>query len=325
MGLVVLGLGLTAGVCLSQDEPSPQSAPAADQQGRASASRSSISAEELGRMLLDRPPVPVTEPQTGVATVKPRRDLPIDGTMVVDSRARLVPEPATGWFVLRFLPSEGASPPVPRRVLQGELLEQMEAVIAKDPDAIFWISGETTIYTQRCFLLPRKATVVDSGVVLATKATEQPHSPQAPADQPQTDTVSSEDIFKKLMADDPGRPLTGRSVRPNQRELQGESIAPLPGKAIIQAERTLVIDRVVRIVPERVGGWLVGRFESDNTLQEPPVRLLPCAMLTEAERLMTVGKGRFAKLKVSGEVSFYRGKGYLLLRSVMPERQMGQL
>ncbi|MCK4276010.1 MAG: hypothetical protein KAX78_05820, partial [Phycisphaerae bacterium] len=248
---MVLGLGWTAGVCLSQNEPSPQSAPAADQQGGVSGSRRSISAEEFGRMLLDRPPVPVTEPQTRVATAKPRRNLPTDGTMVVDSRARLVPEPATGWFVLRFLPSEGTSPPVPRRVLQGELLEQMEAVIAKDPDAIFWISGETTVYTQRCFLLPRKATVVDSGVVLATKGAEQPHSPQAPADQPQTDTASSEDIFKELMADDPGRPLTGGSVRPDQRELQGESVAPLPPKAIIEADRTLVVDRLVRIVPER--------------------------------------------------------------------------
>jgi hypothetical protein len=90
------------------------------------------------------------------------------------------------------------------------------------------------------------------------------------------------------------------------------------------------------------------RFYADNTLQEPPLRLLPC---TELERATKAASGANApaankpasgvntaannmaagsptttkKFRISGELSEYKGRRYLLLRKVQVERDMGQL
>ena len=61
----------------------------------------------------------------------------------------------------------------------------------------------------------------------------------------------------------------------------------------------------------------MARFESDNTLADEPIRLLPCKLLQKAKR-------RGGRLRISGEITRYQGRRYLLLRKVLPERRMGQ-
>ena len=88
--------------------------------------------------------------------------------------------------------------------------------------------------------------------------------------------------------------------------------------------RVVLIDRLVRVVRDADDGWMTVRFESDNTLQDPPMRLLPCRMLERAEQL-AAGKARQTDiLRVSGEVYQYKGNNYLLLRKVLPQRDMKQ-
>jgi len=277
----------------------------------------------LDQILLDRPEVPITEPKRPDRSPRPRRDLPADGSMVVDARCRLEREAQTGWFILRFLPSgDGSAVPVPRRVLQCELLEQMEAIIAKNPRAVFRVSGETTVFMNRCFLMPHKVTVEGaSGPVVARPREDEPVE-QATSMRTGATKASSEDILSQLVSEDLGRPVVPESSRPDTPRRTDGSVAPA-ARQLIVAE-PIVVNRVVRILPEQQGGWLVARFESDNTLQEPPVRLLPSALLETARKLRKAGPTNLAKLQISGNITWYHGRRYLLLRSVIPVRHMGQ-
>ena len=70
-------------------------------------------------------------------------------------------------------------------------------------------------------------------------------------------------------------------------------------------------------------GTLLFVYEADATdLSEPPLILLPCLKLEQMELL--VSKKPNVKFMVTGEVTVYRGKGYLLLRKVMLHRDLGQ-
>jgi len=283
---------------------------------------------DVGQMLLDRSPVPVTEPRQPARQKGPQRQLPVDGSKLVDRPCRLEPEPETGWFILRFAGSDKSSRPVPRRVLPCELLEQMQRVIADEPQARFRISGQNTVFTGHCFLLPWKATVIGSQSS-SPQAAARPDSPvNQPADQPQSaprEQVTAEDVLTELMSEDPGRPVARPAVRAEQRRVVNVSVAPTERRVIRPPEAEVVMDRTVRIMPERKGGWLVARFVSDNTLEEPPVRLLPCAKLEQADTMKIGDDGQPAKLRISGQITWYRGRRYLLLQSVMPHRDMGQL
>ena len=86
----------------------------------------------------------------------------------------------------------------------------------------------------------------------------------------------------------------------------------------------MVTDRLVRILPNPKDGWWQAVFVADNTLQEAPVRLLPCEMLEQAENAVIVGGGQTARYRISGEVTEYKGKQYLLLRKRLVEHDMGQ-
>ena len=84
-------------------------------------------------------------------------------------------------------------------------------------------------------------------------------------------------------------------------------------------------DRLVRVLLTKNVGWTVAAFEGDNTLREAPVRLLPCALLERAEGAAGAVPLTGTRFRVSGEITTYKGRRYLLLRKLLPERDMGQL
>ena len=115
-------------------------------------------------------------------------------------------------------------------------------------------------------------------------------------------------------------------VRPPVRVEDAPSVAPKPAAGPTEKElesqpRRLIADRTVRLLPTGVGQWKEVRFDSDNTLQEPPLRMIPCAMLERMEGKTRRGNER---LLVSGVVTRYKGREYLLLRKALPVRDLGQ-
>jgi len=290
----------------------------------------------LTRMLLDKPKVPVTAPK-GVAEPEAPVEVPVEGSMVVDRLCRLAYDGESRWFVLVFEPQQSRRAEMPRRALPCRLLEQVESLALKSPSVRFRVSGETTVHEERGYLLLTKATVLEEFPAAADEAPKpapvvrpapaevkvKPPAPTSlPASRPAVEP-SSDDILKKLLNEKVGRPVQARPVRPVVA--RAPSVAPGAGKPLAPGRGAMVVDRLVRVGPEVTGHWWAARFEADNTLREPPMRLLPCGFLARAQQMqMRRRLGADTVLRVSGLVTRYRGRRYLLLRKVLFERPLSR-
>ena len=309
-----MAVGVTAA------EPKGQaSAPAADGTG-------------LTRVLLDRPQVPVTLPKGAPQGPAPV-ELPVEGTMVVDRLSRLAREAKSPWSVLIFESESDRGDEMPRRALPSYLIEQMEPLAANSPAVRFRVSGETTIFRGHAYLLVTKATVVSPPRARATaKPTPAPapkppkpaSRPATPASRPATGGAepTSDDVRDTLLSEKVGRPIQVR-LAPAEVPI-APSVAPGAGRPLADGRGGLIVDRLVRVLPEPAGQWWVARFEADNTLQEPPVRLLPCGTLEKAQTWRQRRRGAGQVFRLSGTVTWYRQKRYLLIRKLVPERGLGR-
>ncbi len=140
-----------------------------------------------------------------------------------------------------------------------------------------------------------------------------------------SEPAASDDILRALRRDRLGKPIVP-VVRPKTGPPNEPSVAPVPkGKVLSPGRGWAVVDRLVTVMPAGRGQWMQVRFESDNTLREPPMRLLPCGMLRKAELLAAAAeKGKTVRLRISGVITFYRGKRFLLLRKALLERDLGR-
>jgi len=291
--------------------------------------------------LLDRRAVPITNPK-GLPKPKPPVKVPVEGRMVIDRSCRLVPGAGGGWTVLTFEPVAGRAAVADLRALPCRLLERMEDLAAASPAVRFRVSGETTVFEQKGYLLPRKVTVLEPASRAAKpgagpSAAVQPVAPTTapkgsrPTTKPASATTrpagggepTSDDVLKGLLNEKVGRPLTTPLERPEP--VAAPSVAPASGRPLTGGVGGMVVDRLVRIVPEATDGWWVARFESDNTLREPPIRLLPCGFLARARRLTPARRSLSGPVvRITGEVTEYRRRRYLLLRKVLRERRLNR-
>lgn len=284
--------------------------------------------EKITRLLLDKPEVPITLPLNAEKPVAVS-PLPTEGAMVVDRLCRLWSERDSTWLVLTFEPEPGRADEPERRVLPCRLTEQMETLAARTPGTRFRISGETTVYEGHAYLLPAKVTMLPpeapapaAAPVKAPAPTTKPTPATTRAADPNTEPSSS-DLLDALLAEKVGRPVQAVPVMPDSAK--PASVAPTGPSVLPLARREMVADRLVRLVPDPQGRWWLAAFESDNTLQEPPMRLLPCGMLAKAQALAAGARpGRMRVLRVSGKVTRYAGNRYLLLRKVIVELNLGQ-
>ena len=282
--------------------------------------------DDLEQLGLSRPPIPLTRPRGAGKKVAPVGvSFPADGSGLNNRTCRLSGPDSQGWRRLLFEPGADKVRPPARRVLPCRLLEQMETVLAKQPKAGFRIWGENTVYRNRLYLLPLAVRVVQ----------DQPPSPPAkpkvpPARDkgtspppPKTDAPAGVDeVIGELLRDKPERAIVvpDRSGRPKKDS--GGAVAPGVKSPAARARGEIVVDRLVRMMSpddEQKQKWLEVRFEADNALSEPPMRLLPCHKLSRAETLEADGL-----LRVTGRVTFYRGHRYLLLRKVLHQYRLGR-
>jgi len=283
--------------------------------------------DDLEQFALRRSAVPVTPPRSGArrpVRAGPAR-LPREGTGLNNALCRLSDPDRQGWRVLQLAGGSETSGRPDRRVLPCRLLEQMEAVVAARPEALFRVWGEATVYRQRPYLLPLAVRVVEAMPASAPagpKATD--GSGKGPASRPAGNGAAAgiDDVIGELLRDKPERAI----VVPDRPDgaARGDARAVAPGvKPPADRQRgDIVVDRLVRMTrPDRRRGqtWFTVRFEADNTLAEPAMRLLPCRNLAQAETLEREGL-----LRVTGRVTFYRGDRYLLLRKVLHEYRLGR-
>jgi len=281
---------------------------------------------------------------------------------VLEARGRIVPVAGANWFAVRYLREANRLPP-PQLLLPCQLLEQVETFAQTSPPPVLKVSGETTWYHRRSFLYLREVIVEESppaaaaapevarppeangplpaGIetrpVLLTELVvgPAPSEANAPASRPATATapttaasapggVDPDEIIRRLSAQRPGRTVVATApIAPTQPA--PPSAAPPPAQGTIaSAKGSMVVDRVVRIYAEDKAGWWIVSFVGDNTLREPPIRVLPSPLLEEAEKEVAAAPPKI-KFRVSGELTEYKGRRYLLLRKLMVERDLGQL
>ncbi len=272
--------------------------------------------------------VPVTGADNEGASRVP---LPKDGAFIQDRKCRLYRHPESNWLILRFIPDDQGRAPADCWVLPSRLLEEMEKTASVQPDAIFRVSGESKVYQKRAFIHLGKVGV-ESDFDPLEDAVHEGDVETASEDDPDREEVrtieegSSDDVLEVLLTERPAMPVVKpRESAPEDREQPGGVSPEIADQDVTHPGRgQSVVDRTVIFLPSEEGNWTEVVFESDNHGQEPPLRALPCAALSKAERVNTDRPHDSVRFRVSGEITEYKGKRYLLIRKAIERRDMDE-
>ena len=288
-----------------------------------------ITEEEITRRLREEQTVPVTPPRGWQPRRVQIKSLPPEGTRVINHLCRIAREKNSDWLVATFVNTRHQPWQAPRRLLPCRLLERIEDILAKDPNRRFRISGETTIDLKHAYLLLQQASEVDDDKPPKPRTVreEKPAAGKAKASNSAVrpaDQESTTDLRKALLEDAPGRAVRVALAPERTKSENVNSIAPAGKTPFSHGKKNLVVDRIVRIVKCRDGKGWEAHFQSDNTLREPPLLIHPNMMLVRAQTLRRTMGLADLELRVSGQITYYRGKRFLLLRKLLRQRNMGQ-
>ena len=216
-------------------------------------------------------------------------------------------------------------------VLPCEYLDTIEDMMTGSPGMTFSLSGEAHPFRGKYYLLLNKVLLVSRGEKAAAPPPPPPPivrppvaTEAAPTSRPsaaRAGGASAEDVASELFRNPAGRPVVPPNT-PGIPDQPAPSVAPV--RAAIKPEtRNTVAGRLVRVQPQDED-WFQISFESDNTLQEPPLRVLPSETLERLTRLAADKPLGGAVFEISGEIYRYRGVQYLMLRTVRAKREMDQ-
>ena len=148
-----------------------------------------------------------------------------------------------------------------------------------------------------------------------TKPTTAPSSPPAtkPAAQP-ADAV----LQQMLRPGNSGpQPLLPVPNPPVLDQTTGKIIAAAPGGPLLIREGDYVRDRTGRLTRSADGQLMEFTFDSDGqSLQDPPMVILPNLKLMAMENAVS-GSSRDLRFRITGQVTEYKGRNYVLLEKVV--------
>lgn len=250
----------------------------------------------------------------------------------------------------------------PMQVLPGKWLTAMTKVTGNRVDLSidFRVWGEITTYHGRNYVLPTfAATLSLFGQKANTQATEQndqralnrlatafgtssqsesgPMSQEDESGQVQETSVLPDKLRQALLAVPRTRPLPligqdqGQPPAedyehgvPAGADTAGQSSPPQQSRSAWK-DGQKVIDRLGRAIYDPLDQSWTFIFKADSdSLAEPPVVLHPCRLLEFMERNMQQST-RDAQFRVSGQISKYQGRPFMLLRRVMVAYDLGNL
>ncbi len=311
---------LLVGTLLAADAPAPPAGDRVQQPGPAPSTPGSL----LEEGALDETAVPVTLPTTA-KVVRPRKapGTLAEGDVIVDRLTSIARDASEEWWVIQD--DRGGQ----IRLLPCELLEAIERE-RTSPDALFRLSGVVHQYHGGCYLLPRMAARVSEPVSAAEEG-RAPETSSAPAQAPSTSQptipltgpspVSAEDIARQFMQGRVSKPILPASPAGPQEHVA--SVAPAAEQSSGRSGE-MIVHRLGRLLPAEESGWPMLAFESDNTLWDPPMRILPSRQLEQMEGLSRGDRLAGVVFHVSGRIHRYHGKDYVLLLSVSRKQDMGQ-
>jgi len=263
-------------------------------------------AEEVLETLRRRRPVPEVVPPASAAVKKPTgapRVLFPEGSPLVGREGRLTYEDP--WW--KFESDETSNEP-PIKLLHNVVLEVMVRTAGGGQALTFAVSGEMTVFEGENYLLPQVALRAPEGALRAEAPTHPTASDAAP-----------EDVLQILQKQRPQReamPVESLSHSDKGGSGFGSGVAAMPDGAPLA-------NRAGRLVRE--GGWWTFLFESDHPDHpEPPMRLMPNMTLEMMVKAAAAG-GNGTVFIVSGEVTLFHGRNYLLPRMALRRIDAGNL
>lgn len=160
----------------------------------------------------------------------------------------------------------------------------------------------------------------------ATRAKQKPGGRADGSDAPSTKPtreLSAEEMLSQMLkrptagGNRPLPPLPESATGGADKTSGGGAVAPDAPVVNVLREGTFLVDRVGRIERSSDGSQAEFVFESDGTaLQDPPVVIIPNLKLMQMEDA-AANSTRDLRFRVSGMVTEYRGRNYVLLEKVV--------
>jgi hypothetical protein len=215
-----------------------------------------------------------------------------EGTFMLQVNGSLQRGEQPGVWVFRIASDDPSKEMFELTLLPCTLLASLEQLVESMPDEqiVFDLTGQVFVYRGRNYLMPTHAPrLVD--YVAPSRPDDLDDPAAVPAD-------SAEAILRELDR------TVGPLVHSPRRAAADANVQPI-------APGTMMLWRHGWMVREPAGAWSFV-FGADATgLSDPPMILLPCRMLEDMER-HALRSGPDKPLLVSGRVSRYRGRNYVL-------------
>jgi len=179
------------------------------------------------------------------------------------------------------------------------------------------------------YTLALTATLALALAALAPLAADPPPPPPsvstAPATRPADvrDEATADEVIRELLRDRPKIPVLPSTATTTAPASRPTIVAP---KSVLRPlpmpPGAMIVNRLGRLVKAPGEAWWAFHFESEkNVLYEAPIRILPNRLLEEMEDLSAGGTKPGVRFRISGEVTEYRGRRYLLLRRMLLKRE----
>jgi hypothetical protein len=254
-----------------------------------------------------------------------------EGTHFVNRTGRLS-RSADGQQMIMSFDNDGTETTAPRMVVQPNLvLMSMESVLtARGMPITFRVSGSVTEYKGQNYILldGAQTTLVNSAKPVTAPrkslavATAPAHAEPTPPVTPQRLPVpSAEATMSRLLAPPPtaGDELQGATGVSSALDNSSGKAAVAPDAPVLKVirEGTHVTDQVGRLNHSPDGKQAIITFDTDGKLMlDPPMIVLPNIKLSAMEGAIA-GLARDVHFRVSGTVTEYKGRNYILLNKAV--------
>ncbi len=270
-----------------------------------------------------------------LASVSDAVDTVREGTHFVSRTGHIIHVPGSQQLLMAFDNSADSTPAGPMILLPNLNLLSMESVkLSKNSAANFRVSGTVTEYKGKNYIL-----IDDAQTTLAAPTATPPDAPPAapsrraaPALQSQTPPTpvarppqpavtvagdSAQRTMDRLLAPPPnsGVELPGvlDTIPASSGAAAPAAVAPYAPPAKIVREGTHLINRIGRLNHTANQTEAVFTFDADGkTMGDPPMTILPNLKLAAMEGAV-LGRAGDLHFRISGTVTEYKGKNYILL------------
>jgi hypothetical protein len=195
-----------------------------------------------------------------------------------------------------------------------QLMSMEDASAATREDLTFTVSGMVTEYRGKNYIL------LEPGPEALNRQTPSPVPAFEPAARGSASggSASADQMLKEMLsADAPPAPPPPDAEAPRKDLTTGSGALP-PGAPLLTVlpELTQIFDRVCRLSACSDGLHEQLTFDADgSSLHDPPLIVLPNLKLVDLEK--AAGDLHNARMRVTGMVTEYRGRNYILLQKVV--------